>query len=604
MRRTTLGSAGFLVVSLVIGGCGGGGSGTPDSGPGPRPGVDPDITVQLVSPVVPIWAGTQLSLQWSSTPFPERSDVLIDGVNAAANLHTLSTTIPMSSYAEGDHHLEVQVRSGTKQATTGAIPFTVDHTPPIAEMVSPPSGSFSVGNHAPAVFRFSEPVTIKPGRSPFLVTTVTDTQNPYDQVAGTLEMDLDQRTFRFTPDGGWGQLPWPFPLRYLVFELNNNEIQDRAGNFGNFTDWYFYVSSYTEIGGPVLAAFDPWVDLASSPGGRLVMAQRSPDFQDQLLELDAGAWTAFPAIPIPDGGATWNVSMDLEGDTLYAASSVLFPGSRPPELQLHQWSDGGWQQLAGGVPPTLGEFTLAMAQDGTAFVGTRDGIEPGFAVLRATGGQWEQVGARLPTTGEAGGFPVRPMVLVDANGTPWILLLENTMSGAVAQVRRWSGLDWEAVGPPLAVAVQEIPRLGVDVAGRPVVSYRFVDVGTGITRIQVVRLENGSWNPLGEALRGHADPPDSDLETGVFLRHAMKMRDGQRPVVAFTSGTPAGAAGVAACEWLDTDWSCADNVARYLGVYGPPAVAVWSGEVIPAFHTFTVVDGGLVIVDAALGPNR
>jgi hypothetical protein len=337
------------------------------------------------------------------------------------------------------------------------------------------------------------------------------------------------------------------------------------------------------------------------------MAQRvgDPNLRDRLLELDAGTWWPFPDIRVPDGGFTWNVSIDLQGETLYAASSVLFPGSRPPELQLHRWTDAGWQQLAGGVPPTLGEFSLAIAPDGTAFVGTRDGAKAGFAVLRADGGTWEQLGADLPTTGEAGGFPVRPMLTVDSSSTPWIALLENSMSGAVAQVRRWSGSDWQAMGAPLGgLAPQEIPRLGVDLEGRPVVSYRFQDVGTGFTRIQVVRLENGSWSPLGNALTGHADPPVSDLEIGVFLRHAMKMRDGDRPVVAFTSGNTGGASGVAACEWLGSDWACADNVARYLGVYGPPAVTVWSGEVIPAFHTFTIVDGGAVIATGALGPNR
>ena len=195
------------------------------------------------------------------------------------------------------------------------------------------------------------------------------------------------------------------------------------------------------------------------------------------------------------------------------------------------------------------------------------------------------------------------MLTTGPSASPWIAVLENSPGGTVAQVRRWSGSSWDAVGPGIGgLNPEELPRLGIDSSDRPVVSYRMTDPGTGFIRVQVVRLDNEAWVPMGSALQGRSDPP-LNLELGVFLREAMTMRDGDRPAVAFTTGN-AGPSGIAVCEWFGTDWSCFANEAQDFGVYGPPAVTVWNGDSVLGILTFFLVDGGFVNGTGVIVPNR
>jgi hypothetical protein len=582
-------------VGLLVLGCGGGG---PDAGP------EPQITVSLMSPQVPIYVADSMVLRWRTNLSSALSDVFVDGRAVATGFPGSEKTLTTSDLPEGPHSLEIRVARGANQATTGAIPFTVDHTPPTIESFSPKFLSLAVANRAPAVFRFSEPVMITGNASFFFVHPDVGT-DPFGYVPGTIEVDADQLTYRFTPDGGWAQLEWPFPRRDVLWNLApGTTIRDRAGNLLVDPGWSFYVTLWQFLGAHPAPAGEAWLDIVASPGGKLFMADRDPNFADELLEFDAGVFTAFPPVPAEDGGSIGWVSMAVQAEALHAASMTYFPGSRPPVLALHRWNDARWERVAAGTAGDFGESTLAMSSGGAAFVDARLGPQIEYGVFQVDGGTWEQLGANIPTTVETAGFPVRPMLTTDSTGTPWIALLESSASGKVAQVRRWSGAVWEAVGPPIGgLTPDELPRLAVDSAGRAVVSYRFEDPGTELVRIEVVRLENGAWVTLGDALRGRSGPPP-DLEVGVFLRHAMTIRDGDRPVVAFMTGDT-GAYGVELCEWSGSDWSCNDNISEFTQVYGPPAVTVWSGDAFVGMHAVDYLpDGGWAPLTGAIGPNR
>ncbi|WP_164018033.1 malectin domain-containing carbohydrate-binding protein [Pyxidicoccus trucidator] len=179
------------------------------------------------------------------------------------------------------------------------------------------------------------------------------------------------------------------------------------------------------------------------------------------------------------------------------------PGSPPPGVSAVEVTDSRWKWL-GGSPQLSGQFNSRapqLAVDGTnqPVVAWEDDSLNNILVSRWTGSTWQQLG-----DAPGGNSSSRPVLLMDAAGSPMVAFVELRPFPAVTSVRmrRWSGVAWSEVGDALGLEDYEAQSVAatLDNQGRPLVAVVFAGYNVTDSRLHVYRFNGLAWEQVGDAL--------------------------------------------------------------------------------------------------------
>lgn len=178
-----------------------------------------------------------------------------------------------------------------------------------------------------------------------------------------------------------------------------------------------------------------------------LLADGSEIQADVTLSQDGRLLTLRPLAP-PPVNVTMSVVLD-EKVSDAAGNSVAFPS------QGWSWNVPAFLPVGGALTqepehPNIESFSLGMGADARPIIAWTEGWDDPFQVhvKRWTGAAWEYIGAPLSprTTGNA----LECVLQVDSAGVPTVMWHEKPQDNAHQwEARRWNGLAWEALGPPL-----------------------------------------------------------------------------------------------------------------------------------------------------------
>ena len=217
---------------------------------------------------------------------------------------------------------------------------------------------------------------------------------------------------------------------------------------------------------------------------------------DYIARFDptTGQWSSFGTgmnapvyalLPLPNGD-------------LIAAGAFSTAGG-VPVANIARWNGTGWAPIGAGLPTTSGQFgvlSLAMLPNGDLVAGGNFWLNNGaMSVARWDGSSWSPLGGGITGSSNSTVFSL----LVRGNGDLVAGGEFGTVGGvAVANIARWDGVAWSALGLGVDARVQALSEGpgGVLVAGG------IFDNAGGAPAARIAAWDGANWSPLGAGMPG------------------------------------------------------------------------------------------------------
>jgi len=192
---------------------------------------------------------------------------------------------------------------------------------------------------------------------------------------------------------------------------------------------------------------------------------------------------------------------DGRGPALYVSGNFGLAGG-VPAYHIARWDGTDWEALGNGLGTSLGDtpYTLAVFDDGNGPALYAGGVftTPALRLARWDGARWSRVGAGVNSTVH------RLEVLEDAGGSALYAAGSFTRAGGIParRVVRWDGTDWSALGEGVDEGLETTWGLAShDDGGGPAVFVAggFTKAG-GRTAANVARWDGADWSALGDGL--------------------------------------------------------------------------------------------------------
>ncbi len=447
-----------------------------------------------------------------------------DSVQLLANGVVVATFGPQFFYVdlldtaglpEGSTILQAMAVKGGSSRASNSVELLIDRTPPEATSVAPASTA-QVGRDTTFTVTFSEPVNPLPFT---LGDAVKFTVTPVGQtVPTTIDADVALDTAGLTLT-----VKPRVDLPAGIAGLSWGGLQDAAGN---------------AITGTVAATWD--VDRSSFVGPELSHHEFDNDFIGTALAINVDG--SLLAVHKPDPGTFLRLSR-------YDSASNT------------------WVALADGINerPTQDMLTLAVDGNGVpyvAFVQQTAGNPGAFELVlkRFNGTAMESAAPAVQLLGSRGQDVQQGAMEIDASNRPVITLTDPNVSNIQLFRLEQGALVSMAAMPTLAFN----PHLALQADGTPLVAFIQGFGGSNAGAVQVVRVVNGSVQPLGGTIDSVGDATQSLGPPRVLLR-------GNEPWVFWVKNGLAAAARFDGTNWiaqpfdLPVDASFALDVALFGG---------------------------------------
>ncbi|TSC27605.1 Ig-like domain-containing protein [Corallococcus sp. Z5C101001] len=301
---------------------------------------------------------------------------------------------------------------------------------------------------------------------------------------------------------------------------------------------------------------------------------------DVTLSQDGRLLTLRPLVP-PPVNVTMSVVLD-EKVSDAAGNSVAFPS------EGWSWTVPAFLPVGEALTqepehPNIESFSLGMGADAQPIIAWTEGWDEPFQVhvKRWTGSTWEYIGAPLSprTTGNA----LECVLQVDSAGVPTVMWHEKPQDNAHQwEARRWNGLAWEALGPPLTPHPNSRGLRWQFAQGRnshP--TFVLEEQRTGTHELLVQQWNGSSWSVVGSAI---------SLLNGSTLNFLRMEVDAQgRPLVTWGEMESGGATSItSAMLWMGTWWQ---NIGSTLS--NAPSALAFDAQGIPYVGALESKSGAL-----------
>jgi hypothetical protein len=258
----------------------------------------------------------------------------------------------------------------------------------------------------------------------------------------------DSRIARW--DGAWTQLPGQLNGAASALATTADGTLYAAADFSSLTVRPLRIARWDGAAWNQLSALTgeglggPLNDMLAAPDGSIYVAgdfwHAGSVMASGVARWDGAAWHA-----LGSNLHGWVRSLALGPDgALYAGGDLQLAGE-DFALQVVRWNGTAWQSLGGAVTDrNVGTITaLAVAPDGTVYVGGLLGGMGFTSIGRWNGTVWQDVGGGLgdPDNGLVQDLAIAP------DGSLYAAGRFSVVDGAAvdASVARWDGSDWQAI---------------------------------------------------------------------------------------------------------------------------------------------------------------